>query len=504
MPRFSFKTIAVAGVILGLAVAASFRIYTFQGHPAQHTVEKKNSAEEDLHSPQAVEQAETSSEDSLMEPIEFPEKLWPAAGIVVSPVKLEPLSEDFRVTGKITLNEERLAHVFPLVEGRVEAVHVQLGQRVKKGDPLVVIQSKEVGARMLQLFQDRLRLSFAETKNEWTKNVGANTLALIEEIRAGAEIEEIEKKFKARPMGNYREKLMTAYVALYKARIHLDRLSPLSKEGAVAGRQVVEAQSDLDASKAVLESLLEQVSQDVRQDIQLSDQAVEEARASATIAEANLRILGYTNDDLNRIDPVQQGDTLAHYVITAPFDGTVISKDVVLMERVGPDRQILTIADLSSVWVTGDIFESQLPLLAQLRDKTVDVSSNTFPQKSLPARIFYTGDVVEEATRTLALRAVAENGDGLLKPGMFVTVKLPGLQLSNVLQVPATAVQDHEGKSFVFVQTGDAKFQRKDVTVGRRNRESVEVLEGIGISDRIVTQGGFALKSKMLAGLLEE
>ena len=475
------------------------------GFAAYTVLRPQGGQESDSH---PAESHHTSEPDStmnpLLEPIEFPRKLWPAAGIAITPVRSEPLVEDLQVTGKITLNEERLAHVFPLVDGRVEQVHVQLGERVRKGDPLVVIQSKEVGVRMLQLFQDRLRLSFAETKNEWTKSVGSNTLALIEVIRSGAEIDEIEKTFRSRPMGNYREQLMTAYVALFKARIHLERLSPLSADGAVAGRQVVEAQSDRDAAKAVLESLLEQVSQDVRQAVQLSEQSVEEARASTTVAEANLRILGYTDENLKLIDPQQQGNTLAHYVITAPFDGTVISKDVVLMERVGPEQQILTIADLSTVWVTGDIYESQLSLVSQLRDKTVEISSNALPGKKLTARIFYTGDVFQEATRTVSLRAVADNAQGLLKPGMFVTVKLPDLKSADVLQVPVVAVQDHEGQTFVFVQTDDEQFQRKDVRLGRRNRDSVEILSGIEPGDQIVTGGGFALKSKMLAGLLAD
>lgn len=503
MLRFSFKKLSVYVLILCSLGALAFGAYSVQRRHSEHQPDFKTS--EKNGTPVRSDALQDRSQRSLLlEPIEFPRKLWPAAGLAVSPIKCEALSEDLQVTGKITLNEEKLAHVFPLVEGRVEAVHVQLGQHVKKGDQLVVIQSKEVGTRMLQLFQDRLRLSFAETKNDWTKNVGSNTLALIEEIRVGAEIEEIEKKFKARPMGNYREQLMTAYVALFRARIHLDRLTPLSKDGAVAGRQVVEAQSNRDASKAVLESLLEQVSQDIRQSVQLSEQAVEEAKASAMIAEANLRILGYSDNDLKPIDPMRQGDTLAHYVITAPFDGTVISKDVVLMERVGPERQILAIADLSSVWVTGDIYESQLPLLAQLQNKTVWISSNALPQKTLTARIFYTGDVVQEATRTVALKAIAQNNEGLLKPGMFVTVKLPGLQSAEVLQVPATAIQDYEGQSFVFVQRSDEQFQRQDVTLGRRNRDFVEVLSGISINDQVVTGGGFALKSQMLSGLLAD
>lgn len=493
-------------ILLGLCVLGGAAVVAVRNwpRPPQETPQAESAIHSPIHGDKPVGESKASAEELLLQPIEFPRNLWKSAGIELASVEEAPLAENLELTGKIALNEEALAHVFPLVDGRVEQVHVQFGQRVRKGAPLVIIQSKEVGTRMLQLFQDRLRLSFAKIKNQWTQDVGANTLALVEAIRSGTSIEAIEAKFKDRPMGEYREQLMTPYVAFFKARLHLTRLSPLSNEGAIAGRQLVEAQSDHDAAKAVLESLLEQVSQDVRQTVQLSGQSVEEAQTSASISEANLRILGFSDEELKSIDPTRQGSSLAHYVITAPFDGTVISKDVVLMERVGPEHQIFAIADLSTVWVTADIYESQLSLLSQLRDKTVEVFSDSWPGRKFTARIFYTGDVVQEMTRTIALRATAENTEGLLKPGMFVRVKLPGLQSQSVLQLPPTAIQDHEGKAFVFVQTAEGEFQRRDVVLGRRNRERVEVVSGISRDDRVVSKGGFALKSKMLAGLLSD
>jgi membrane fusion protein, heavy metal efflux system len=112
--------------------------------------------------------------------------------------------------------------------------------------------------------------------------------------------------------------------------------------------------------------------------------------------------------------------------------------------------------------------------------------------------------LVQETTRTIALRAIAANTEGLLKPGMFVTVELPSLDTAEVLQVPIAAIQDHEGQSFVFIQTGDQTFVRRDVLLGRRNRAVVEIRSGVEAQDRVVVEGGFALKTKMLADLLAE
>lgn len=490
--RYGVPVFVVAVLGIGGAVIRS-RWLTSDGAP-------KETASHPSHDPNMQPAGPSTSSET----IEFPRDLWNSAKLRIQTVTQGPMTEAIELTGKITLNEDQLAHVFPLVEGRVDEVKVRLGQQVKKGELLVLVQSKEVGQGMLQLFQDHLKLEFATAKDRWIQDVGRNAQSMIGQMREGATVESIEQSLKDRPLGDYREKLMTAYVASLKARVHLERLSPLMSSGAVSGRQTVEAQAEVDATRATLLSLCEQIAQDTVQASRLSAQAIKELQTSIAISETNLKILGLEDDDLKDIDPAVQGERLAHYPVIAPFDGTVISKDVVLLERVGPEQQILAIANLSTVWVTADIYETHLPLLSQLGDKTLRLRCEAWPDREFEARIFYTGDVVQESTRTIALRATAMNPEGLLKPGMFVTVILPTLKTGDVVQIPLSALQDHEGKSFVFVQSGENEFARRDVSVGRRNHETVEVRTGVQAGDRVVVDGGFALKSKMLADLLAE
>ena len=352
---------------------------------------------------------------------------------------------------------------------------MRFGQQVRQGDLLVVVQSKEVGQGMLRLFQDRLKFELAQVSDRWIQDVGQNVQSMIQLMREEAPVESIEQSLKDRPLGDYREKLMTAYIAYLKFRAHLERLSPLSSSGVVPARQILEAQAETDAARAALLSLWEQISQDTIQASRLSAQAIRELQTSIAVAETNLSILGIDENDLREIDPAVQGERLAHYPVRAPFDGTVISKDVVLLERVGPEQQILTIADLSTVWVTADIYETHLPLLAQLVDQTLRLRCEAWPEREFEARIFYTGDVVQESTRTIALRAVASNPDRLLKPGMFVSVMLPSLKHGEVVQVPLTALQDHGGQSFVFIQAG-GRICPPPGQAGAANREAVEIL----------------------------
>ncbi|RLS54907.1 MAG: efflux RND transporter periplasmic adaptor subunit [Planctomycetota bacterium] len=491
----------LAGVVFILLALLGGGAYWYYSHQAE-AQSNRSMADANLSAvPMSAETPPPAA--SATDEIVYPQDMWSSAGLEVAEVEESVLSDAIELTGKIALNEDKLAHIFPLVDGRVDEVKVQFGQRVKKGELLVIVQSKEVGQGMLQLYQDRQKLRFAESRSQWRQAVEKNALALIGMMRSQASIDEIEKSLKDRSIGEYREKLMTAYLTLLKARANQERLAPLSQTGAVPARQVLEAESDRNIAQATLQSLLEQITQDTAQATRLAAQEVMELETLISVSQTNLEILGFSEPELENIEPSKKGEELSHYPVTAPFDGTVITKDVVLLERVGPEQQILTIADLSTVWVAADIYETHLPLLARLSDQTVRLRCEAWPDKSFEAQIFYTGDVVQETTRTISLRALAPNSEGLLKPGMFVTVELPSLDTHPVIQVPQAAIQDHEGKSFVFVQTGQESFQRRDVTLGRRNRRTVEILSGLQPHEKVVVSGGFGLKSKMLSDLLQ-
>lgn len=436
--------------------------------------------------------------------ITFPQESWAAAGIILESAKQSEFNQVIELTGKIALNDDHVAHVFPMVEGRVEEVKIQFGDRVKKGELLVVVQSQEVGQGMLELYKHRIQKEFIETKDRWTQEVTTNTLALIELMRGGADIEEIETQLSNRSMGEYRDQLMSAYISNYKSRKDVDRLEPLSERGAVAGKQLLQAESDLNAARATLQSFEEQIQQDAKQAAAISAQAVKEIQTTVAVDETNLKILGFDDAALADIDPAKQGEAISHYPVYAPFDGTIITKDVVLLERVGPERQILSIADLSTVWVSADIYEEHLPLLKQLENAAINVRADAWPDKEFQAKVFYTGDLVDEASRTISLRALADNSEGLLKPGMFVNVQIPSAKPTDVLQVPNAAIQEHEGKSFVYVNVGGDNFERRDVTRGARNADMTEIVTGLKAGEQVVVDGGFALKSRMLAELLAE
>lgn len=434
----------------------------------------------------------------------LPRTQWQAAGIRIEPAVNRSNSETIRLTGKVELNEDRLAHVYPMVEGTVDEVNVALGDVVEQDRRLVVVHSRELGTAKLELFQAELHAELAEVKDELQRELTENTEALLASLRERQEISEIETLFGGRNMGEYRERLMASYADFVKSEADVTRLSDIDRTGAVAGKQLLAARMRRNADYARFQARIEQIDFELRTSLLTTAQAVKEANTRVAVAATNLRILGCGEDEIRGIDPLHQGEAISHYFVRAPFHGTVIAKDVTLGEQVRPDTQILTIADLSSVWIEADIYEKDVPLLESLAGTEIRVVSEAWPDQSFPAKVFYTGEIMDESTRTIGLRAIAKNVERRLKPGMFVAVELPAAAHGESLQVPAGAVQRHEDEHFVFVHVGGERFRRRDVTVGRSTRQWSIIETGLEEDESVVTAGGFILKSKMLESLLAE
>lgn len=497
-----FRFVSLRSMLLSLALVAAIGSagawwMTMSSRATTHAAESPTENRE-------TDAAQFTPPEAALEQVEFPPEDWKAAGIAIQPAESAEFRQVVELTGKIGIHENRLAHIYPVVEGVVDDVRVQLGEQVKKGDILAIVKSREVAQAKLKLYQDRLECDLAAIRDGWTQQVVSNVHELIEMLDSGRPVEEIEKQFKGRPLGEYRNQLLSAYIGQHAHEKTVSRLSPLTESGAVSGKQLLQAESQRNTARVTLQSLMEQIEQEAQQEGIRSSHSVKELQTRVSVAEAALKVLGFDEQSLQDISPAAQGEAISHLPIVAPFDGTILSKDVVLLERVGPDHQVLSIADLSTVWVTADIYEEHMPLLSRLNGETIQLLSEVWPDEVFEAEVFYTGDVVDPATRTISLRAMADNSRRLLKPGMFVRVILPATAEPDLLQIPLDAVQNHEGRSFVFIHQGQGRFAIRDVRLGRRNDRFVEILEGIQPQEMVVTKGGFALKSQMLASLLEE
>ena len=236
----------------------------------------------------------------------------------------------------------------------------------------------------------------------------------------------------------------------------------------------------------------------VKNQVRQAELKLKDAEVAFDVGKAKLLLFGLSAGAVEQLDPISEGSAASHLKVKAPFAGTVVEKHAVRSERVDPKTQMFVLADLSAVWVQADVFESDLPLIREVKDRPVMFRSVAAGVPERPARIVYAGDLVDKSSRALTLTAEADNADRLLKPGMFVEVGFDAGDQKPALQIPASAVLRHENKPFVFVQISDDRFRRADITLGRTAGERVEVTSGLAAGDRVVVRGGFVLKSELL------
>jgi len=485
-----------------IAIMAGVGIYQFSLHePASKADSAPVTADQKTKSTAKQGQQKQSPE---VVTVTIPESKWKVSGLQIEPVKTRRFEETIRLTGKVTLNEDKIAHIYPMVEGSVDSVEVQLGQVVKANELLAVVHSREIGQSKLELYQARLQLEMAVVKDKIQQEIATNTRKLLAALRTREPINEIEERFRSNSMGNYRERLLMAYANYLKSNADVDRLEEPTKSGAVAFKQLNAAKSSRNADLAAFQARIEQIEYELKTSLLLSSQSVKEAATRVAVAATSLRILGCDEAEIKSINPEQQGAKISHYFIRAPISGTIISKDVTLKEQIRPQTQIFSIADLSTVWITADIYEKNIPLLNSLTGKPVRVFNEAWPDRSFEAKIFYTGEIMDEKTRTVSMRAITDNPDHLLKPGMFVNIEFESGTDQELVTVPLSALQEHEGKSFVFVYTGEDQFVKRLVKPGKQNETSIVILEGLNSGERVVLNGGFILKSKMLEDLMGE
>ena len=228
-------------------------------------------------------------------------------------------------------------------------------------------------------------------------------------------------------------------------------------------------------------------------ELQRREATMKTAQAEAREARNRLELLGVPRQEVERLD---REDTIrADVPLRAPFDGRVIMRKITRGEVVETQQKLFTVADLSDVWVVGNVPEKDVQFIR--KDQKVNVIVSAYPHAIIPGTITYVGDVLDPATRTMRLRVTVLNPDRLLKPEMFATVLVYAAETPDALTVPLEAVQNGPSGAMVFVQRGTNDFEVRAVKVGSEQGEVVTVLEGVSVGEQVVTKGSFVLKSEM-------
>jgi cobalt-zinc-cadmium efflux system membrane fusion protein len=191
----------------------------------------------------------------------------------------------------------------------------------------------------------------------------------------------------------------------------------------------------------------------------------------------------------------------ASYGLTTPVAGTVLERNASPGQVVGPEHNLFTVANLRHVWITVDVYESDLGRVREGAKATVVPTAMAAEQ--FPGRVTYAGGVVDTTSRAFKVRVEVENPRLRLRPGMFAQVRIQSPTApdgdSAAVAVPEIAVQDLDGKPVVFIADDEAgRFVVRPVTVGSPlGTGMLRVTSGLKPGDRVAAGGAFQLKAEL-------
>ncbi len=198
----------------------------------------------------------------------------------------------------------------------------------------------------------------------------------------------------------------------------------------------------------------------------------------------------------------KRGSAIEYLPIASPVTGTIIEKNIVTGSAVKAGTRLLRLTDLSTVWVEGQVYESDLPWVNVGMQARITLPEQ--PEASYTATVTFIDPVLNPQTRSAVIRAQLDNSDGTLRPDMFATMQLQ-VDLGERRVVPEQAVIYSGDQRIVFIDQGNGRLLPKKIKTGLRNKDMIEVIEGLALGDRIVTSGNFliAAESKLKAGLAQ-
>jgi cobalt-zinc-cadmium efflux system membrane fusion protein len=215
------------------------------------------------------------------------------------------------------------------------------------------------------------------------------------------------------------------------------------------------------------------------------------AEASLRSVRNRLRILGYSDQAIDALDspghPAEHAGAVAQ--IVAPISGVIVDRQLGPGQyaQAGAASPVYTIADISSVWMVGNVREADAGRVH--RGQVVEVSVLAYPDRTFSARVVYVAPIIDPNTHRLTVRAVIDNTDGALKPEMFANFRILTGEGAQAPAVPAGAVVYEGDSAHVWVlQSADAIVIRP-IHAGRTNDGYVEVLDGLKSGERVITKG---------------
>ncbi|HEU4698675.1 MAG TPA: efflux RND transporter periplasmic adaptor subunit [Gemmatimonadales bacterium] len=224
------------------------------------------------------------------------------------------------------------------------------------------------------------------------------------------------------------------------------------------------------------------------------------ARGTRDLVEAarrRLRYWGVADAEIRAIEA--SGEVRRTVTLRSPYTGVVVAKPVLAGQRLMPGDVAYTIADLSRIWLEGEVFERDLP--AVRLGLSVRAEFTALPGTVRTGRVTYIYPTVNPETRTARIRVELANPDLALKPGMYATIRFAAPS-EPTLSVPRSAVLSTGERHLLFLRDSTGRFVPRLVVLGSATDDRVEILSGVALGDTVVASGTFLVDAESNLGTL--
>ena len=417
----------------------------------------------------------------------------------IEPVELRVPEESLAVTGRIAANLDRAVIIGPRTTGRAVKVLVRLGQMVNAGESLALLDSVEAADALAELAQNESGLALAQARAEKEQRLYEAKLRVLEAVQRQEGAAAAEKALEQVELGRLKQEYIGALARLELARANHDRQKLLGEKKIGARKDLIEAEKALIAARGELGAVTETIRLTARQDLLAVETALQQARSQRDKVREKLRLLGVNEETLAEAGKAASGQR-ALVPLVAPFSGTVIERQVVEGQLIDPGFVAFRLADLSTVWALLDIPETEMGRLKIAQGVAIETGGEL--RRKQTGRVSYIGDVIDEQSRTVKVRVELPNPERHFKPGMFVTAQITTRHSGPpMILLPSTALFLLDEGPVVFVEDRD-EIRPRPVERGPHMSGWIIIRQGLKAGEKVVIEGGFAVKAQMLKSKL--
>jgi cobalt-zinc-cadmium efflux system membrane fusion protein len=424
--------------------------------------------------------------------VELPDEAIKNADITIQPAGPVKLKNLLHLSGEIGLNEEKVVHIVPRLDGVVKKVFKDLGDRVRVGDVLAIIESRELADAKINYLAATKQTDLAKLDLERQSLILKNTSQMLDLLQKELDLEEVYRELKDRVIGKSRELLIPAYAKLSLAKSVYLREKKLLEKGISSEAEYLLAVENYKSGEAKYIALREKIAYDGQWAVRQKKRTYEIETLKLQTARQKLFALGLTNQEVGTLS--NQGEhAFTQYELRSPLGGVVIQKHLTTGEAVKNDDDVFLLADFSDVWVNiaipaKDLKYVKLGQVVVVKDDNLAIEAK--------GKLTYLDSIIDEKNRTVTGRVVIPNAKGHWRPGTFVTLELLLEERRVPIAVPTKAIQTIRDWSVVFVKYGNF-FEARPLELGTNDGNWVEVLEGLKAGEQYVVKNSFVVKAEI-------